>query len=320
VIKLSTIIKIENLKKHYNHGTLKALDGVNVTIEKGKIYGLIGPNGAGKTTFVKLILGATFPTEGSVHINEFKAGSVDAYKLIGYVCEKNAIPMNESLYEYLFDAATLSGIKHKDIPHVINEKLEEWDLVRFKEAKLKSFSSGMKKKAQIIAALLTKPEILILDEPTANLDPVVRFEIIDYIKDLSDKYGVTIILCSHNLDELEKIIDNVIMINKGKLIVSGSYHEIMHEINENQTIELKTANDALFIEHFKAFDYVTFLNQAPLVIETSNIDAFQEEMFEFMYHNRVMIKELNIIKRSLFEIFEYFSNNPVKEDQHEVLS
>lgn len=308
---MSKLIEIQNLKKHYNNGKLKALDGIDVSIEKGKIYGLIGPNGAGKTTFVKLILGASFPTCGNITINNYPAGSVEAYKLIGYVCEKNALPLTETLYEYLFDAASLSGIKRENIPHIIDNKLAEFKLAEFKLAKLKSFSSGMKKKAQIIAALLTKPEILILDEPTANLDPVIRFEIIDYIKELSDKDDVTIIICSHNLDELEKIIDNVIMINKGKLIVEGSYPELIQIINEKQRFSLETKNNELFIDYFKKLSFVEFISLKPIIIETTDVDKFQEEMFEFMYKNRVMIKELNVIKKSLFEIFEYFNKREV---------
>ncbi|ERJ12839.1 ABC transporter ATP-binding protein [Haloplasma contractile] len=306
---MDSIIKIENLKKFYNRGKIKSVNDVSLSLSAGKVYGLIGPNGAGKTTLVKLILGAIKPTEGTIQVDHDDAGSIHANKMIGYVCEKNALPFNEDPYEYLMLMAVLAKVEQSRARKIIRQYLTEFGLGDYMYKKMKTFSSGMKKKVQIIAALLSDPEILILDEPTANLDPKVRYEIFNFIKEAVISKNNTVILCSHNLYELEKIVDDIIMINKGRLIVQGSYTDIVNKINTQKLITVKTQADSKLIDYIKMNTSIAVHKTNPLTLTGATPDEIKKTVVQFCYQERVTLDELKQVKESLYEVFEYFNSD-----------
>lgn len=197
-----------------------ATDNVSFKVGHGVIHGFIGPNGSGKTTVIKAIIGAYIPTSGLIDINGFKAGSIKANQLIGYIPERASFPKHLNTIEYLKAMGELSGLK----PKVALERAKSIliSLKMEKQARRKpiTFSSGMQKKILLAQSLLTDPSILILDEPAANLDPTTRKELFDQLVMLREQ-GKTILISSHILAELERIIDEATFIYYGEVIFSG---------------------------------------------------------------------------------------------------
>ncbi len=204
------VIEVKNLKKHF--GKIRALDGVSFNVQKGEIFGFLGPNGAGKTTAIRCIMDFIRPTSGNVLILEKDANlhSVELKKHIGYLTS------DLRLYD------NWNGRDHIDLIEAVRGKLKNLSqLVKLfgfnQKIKVKKLSTGNKQKLGLILALMNEPEILILDEPTRGLDPILQNAFYKIILELKEK-GVTIFMSSHNLPEVEKVCDRVAIIKNGKLV------------------------------------------------------------------------------------------------------
>jgi len=214
------VLEIKNLSKHY--GKLKAVDQIDFNIEKGKVYGLLGPNGSGKSTTLGIILDVVNKTSGEVIWFKNKLTPQEGLKKTGAIIER------PNFYPYLTAYQNLELVcKIKEIPtDSINEKLKLVKLLNRKDELFKNFSLGMKQRLAIASSLLNEPDLLILDEPTNGLDPKGIREIREIIRQISAE-GKTIILASHLLDEVEKVCDYVIVLEKGKKIFEGDVKELM---------------------------------------------------------------------------------------------
>ena len=207
---MEKLIRVEHINKYF--GSFKAIDDISFELDGGKIYGIIGPNGAGKSTTMSILMGLVFPSSGSGIIKGYPLGSNDAKKLMGYSPEFPNFYSDMSCLEYLVYMAQLSGFNYDDAIKKSLILLEEFGLSNHKFKKVADFSTGMKKKVGLIQALIHDPEVLLLDEPTANLDPSSRSEIIHSLKKLVSQRKMTVLISSHVLTELETIIDHVILI------------------------------------------------------------------------------------------------------------
>lgn len=259
------VIKIENFTKKFKN--FLAVDNISFSVYSGTIHGFIGPNGSGKTTTIKTIIGAYTNNDKNIFIRNYLAGSVLANKLIGYIPERAAFPSHLNTYQYLIQMARISGINKKNAQMLIQSKLKELNLWEQRTRNPNKFSSGMQKKIMLIQALLTNPEVLILDEPAANLDPIARKELFDILLSLK-KENKTIFISSHILAELEKIVDSVTFIYYGKVLYSGTVETL---INMKHDIYLKTNNNqkAIKILSEKKFN-VKMCNNNEIIISDVN--------------------------------------------------
>ena len=214
------IPSIEVIKYYKKFKSFVAAKDVDFSVGHGVIHGFIGPNGSGKTTIIKAMIGAYIPNKGKILINGHKAGTAKANELIGYIPERASFPKHLNSVDYLTAMGELSGIKHKESKKRANEVLEALGMQDHAKRKPKSFSSGMQKKILLAQSLLTNPKILILDEPAANLDPTARKELFDQLIELRNQ-GKTILISSHILAELERLINEVTFIYYGEVIYSG---------------------------------------------------------------------------------------------------
>ncbi|MDD5603994.1 MAG: ABC transporter ATP-binding protein [Eubacteriales bacterium] len=218
------IIKTEKLTKIY--GSYCAVNNMELIVTRGAIHAFIGPNGAGKSTTIKMLAGAIRPTKGSACIGGKQAGSIAAGKLIGYAPENPRFNKGVTAYRYLIYMSMLCGEGYCNAKRKAAEMLDFFGLTRYAPWDAFKFSAGMRKKLSIAQALIHSPEVLLLDEPTANLDPDSRIELFGYLRDYAGKKGKTILISSHVLAELEHIADHMSIINKGELLLQGEINEI----------------------------------------------------------------------------------------------
>jgi ABC-2 type transport system ATP-binding protein len=234
------MIETRGLTKKY--GKLVAVNSLDVKVEKGVIHGFVGPNGAGKSTTIKLLVGAIRRTSGEGFIKGYPIGSVDARRAIGYSPERPSFYKDWTAFDYLVHMAALSGIKTAEAERRSQDLLEWLELSDFARAKVGGFSAGMKQRLSIAQAMSHKPEVLILDEPTANLDPDGRMSLLEKLKGLPREQGVTVFISSHILSELEYLIDTVTLINKGRTVAEDSVKVMKEEIALNRYV-LNTSNN-----------------------------------------------------------------------------
>ena len=216
-----SIISIDNLTKHYK--TKKALSGISLEIYEGELFGLLGVNGAGKTTLIKILCQLSKKTSGNVVINGFDIEK-DAEKIkeiIAVSPQETAIANNLTVKENLEFFANIYGKNNGD---TINELINDFDLGEVLSQRAKTLSGGYKRRLSIAVALISKPKILFLDEPTLGLDVFSRHELWQIIKKLQT--STTIILTSHYLEEIENLCQRVAILSKGKLAKVGTVEEI----------------------------------------------------------------------------------------------
>ncbi len=216
---MQVAISIRNVTKIYEN-KVKALDNVTFDVYKGEIFSLLGPNGAGKTTLIKIITGQLEPTSGEVYVlgvsgKEFLRS--DVRLRISYVPQENIIWPHLTVEENLYLMGSMYKIPKSDLKTRIRELLEEFELLEARKRLAKKLSGGMKRKLSIAMALMNDPDILILDEPTAGLDPRARASMLASIEKLK-QLGKTILLTTHIVEEAERLADRVGIINAGKII------------------------------------------------------------------------------------------------------
>ena len=220
-------IQIKNLSKKFNQ--IYAVNNINFNIDTNKTIGLLGPNGCGKTTSIGMMLGLIKPTSGEIiiqnkNINTFERNEL--LSIMNFASPYVELPKKLSVKQNLEIYGRLYGVKN--LSFRINELAEDLNLKDFLNKKTGELSSGQKNRVSLAKSLINKPEILLLDEPTASLDPDIGDYVRSYVQTYKSKNNVTILLASHNMSEVERLCDSVIMMKKGKIIDQGTSKEIIN--------------------------------------------------------------------------------------------
>jgi ABC-2 type transport system ATP-binding protein len=222
----------KDLTKKFND--FIAIDNLNLKVRRGKIYGLVGPNGAGKTTLIEMLICAIKPTSGSAQIlgKDIQKDSLKVREKIGYLPENPGFYKNMSGLKFLQYMAELGGIKPSDAKKKSIDFINKVGLSEKGYSKIETYSAGMKQRLAIAQAFITDPEIVLLDEPTSDLDPLAREKVLEMISDYAER-GNTILITTHQLPITEKISDVVVIIERGRIKkeivlreISGSLDEI----------------------------------------------------------------------------------------------
>jgi len=222
-------IEIKNLSKQYNN--ILAVKNINFKINKGSIVGLLGPNGCGKTTTIGMILGLIKPTSGAVYINnqniENENSRTKILEKVNFISPYVELPKKLTVEENLKVYGKMYGVK--DLQDKILDLMKQLNLLEFKKRKTGELSSGQKNRVSLAKALINDPEILLLDEPTASLDPDVGDYIRTYIENFASKKNTTILLASHNMNEVERLCNEVLMMKSGKIIDKGTCNSLINK-------------------------------------------------------------------------------------------
>jgi len=221
-------INVKNLSKIFNKYV--AVNNINFTLDKNKTLGLLGPNGCGKTTSIGMMLGLITPSSGEVLINGKNVSNVnrdDLLSKMNFASPYIELPKKLTVRQNLEVYGRLYGVK--DLKNRIFEISEDLDLNNFLDKKTGELSSGQKNRVSLAKSLINKPELLFLDEPTASLDPDIGDFVRNYIQAYKSKNNITILLASHNMKEVERLCDTVIMMKKGKIVGRGTCKDLINE-------------------------------------------------------------------------------------------
>lgn len=235
------LIECKNVCK--NFGTKVALDNVSLDVPEGKIYGLLGPNGAGKTTMIRIINRITIPNSGAVLFNGRPITQRDVEK-IGYLPEERGLYRKMEVGDQAMYLAQLKGMSEKDARAELKKWFVKFGIQDWWKKKVEELSKGMAQKVQFITTVVHKPSLMILDEPFSGFDPVNAELIRKEILELKEQ-GATIILSTHNMESVEELCDNIALINKSHLVLSGGVDEIRRQYGNNHVELIYSGENAL---------------------------------------------------------------------------
>lgn len=300
VISLQHVSKIF---KNISGAPFKVLDDVSFSVRKGEFHGFIGNNGAGKTTTIRLILNYYQDRFGKIYINGIDSKNKNAKNKIGYIPEISVFPKNLTIYEYLYYFARLSRLNKIEAKNKINNLLEKYGFnSEMFHKSAEKLSSGQKKKILLIQALINDPEILIMDEPAANLDPSARLEFFDAINELH-KEGKTIFMSSHILSELEKYIDSFTILENGRVKDTGKICEKLANLEYKYV--LSTSNNEKAHEIVKQLKFKCLFSNDKIYINIKDLND-KKRLFNAFFDNKIDVISFKQNVKSLNQI--YFNN------------
>ncbi|TCC90330.1 ABC transporter ATP-binding protein [Pedobacter frigiditerrae] len=272
------IIKTTGLEHSHAKGT-KTLTNINLNVAKGDIYGFLGPNGAGKTTTLRLLLGLTKIQTGKIEVfgQEFSSNRLAILRKVGSLIENPSLYGHLRAYENLEVYREIYGASKARVTEV----LKIVGLEHTGKKKVKSFSLGMKQRLSVALALLPNPELLILDEPANGLDPTGIIELRELVKKLNKEEGMTILMSSHQLAEIEKMVNRIGIISKGEMIFQGSMNELKQLQKKQSKLLIHTSDDQTALQVLKAHE-----------------PELMEGVISVSYHNE---QEIAKMSRALYE-------------------
>ena len=303
---MSHIIEIRNLKKFF--GDTKAVDDITFSVEEGELFAFLGLNGAGKSTTINILVGVLKRDSGDCFVNNFSVDEISKIlPSIGIVFQTSVLDKKLSVYDNLRYRAMLYGMDKKEFENNLKYFIDKLDLGQILKKQLDKLSGGQKRKVDIVRALLHKPNILILDEPTTGLDPKTRKLVWDTINELRKTTNLTVLLTTHYMEEAS-IADNVVIIDGGKIVAEGS----------PLTLKNKYAND-----YIKAYKYdnsiFEILDKAkiPYKKEKNCLEILfksTDEAKNFLVEHNNLFKDIEIVKGSMDDVFLSITGKELKEN------
>ena len=300
------MISVQNLTKSYG-GTM-AIQSLNFKINKGEVVGFLGPNGAGKSTTMKIITGFMAPTSGSAVIGGFDVfeNPIEVKKRIGYLPETPPVYVDMRVREYLKYVAELKGVEKSKMSSYISNAIEKTNLGSVEKRMIHNLSKGFRQRVGIAQALVSNPEVLILDEPTVGLDPKQVAEIRDLIQDLKGHH--TIILSTHILPEVQATCERIIIINKGQIVAQDSIANLTGAQKSHQVIHLKVRKvEDSILQSLKALTGVNRVQAGAqaneLIVETGASEDMVEKIAEHIIASRGGLLGINAVRADLEEVF-----------------
>lgn len=305
---MSDAIYVKNLVKEYNAGRVShekrlALNGLDINIEAGSIFGLLGPNGAGKSTLINILAGIVIKTSGEVKVMgiDIDKQPKKARSLIGIVPQEIVTDTFFPLWQALEFTAGYFGIKPAN--RITDQLLKTLSLYDKRNSLPQRLSGGMKRRFLIAKAMVHSPNILVLDEPTAGVDIELRNQLWDYVKKLNQEHGVTIIITTHYLAEAQELCDNIAFINDGKIIKQDSKKKLLAELGSRYLdVEFESAVDSVKVSSLQNIK-LQLLNENKIRFDlhTENNDFTQ--ILDIIHSMNLKIKNLSLNEPDLEDIF-----------------
>lgn len=297
------VISTRDLRKRY--GSVEALRGLNLRVEEG-IFGFIGPNGSGKTTTIKLLLGVLRPDGGEAHVLGYDCfkESLEVRRRVGVLHEKAEYPKEMSGSEYLAFVGSLYGFGKEEAQSKVNRLLESLNLKEAADRSIGGYSAGMKQRLGLAQALIGDPRLVILDEPTANLDPIGRVELLERIKVLHKDQDVSFFIASHILPELQKVCDQIGIIHRGVMREQGSVAELTKKYSEN-TFKIGVSNPKVLVEELQKVEFVENVSVEGdiVLVRVSKPDRLYDEVSRIIQEKKIQLSLFQRVSLDLEELF-----------------
>lgn len=303
------VIEVENLTKKFD--SFVAVNHLSFGIGEGEVFGLLGPNGAGKTTTIRMLAGLISSSEGTAKVKGYviNSDSLKVRETVGILTENPSLYEKLSAYENMDFFAQAYGLTEQAQKNRrIQEMLEFFGLWSRRNDKVATFSKGMKQKLAIARALVHKPSIIFLDEPTSGLDPESSKEVRDLIAKLSQHEKSTILLCTHHLEDAEKLCSRVMIINKGKSVVVGTPDELRNRISGAPTVEVTL--ESISPDIVKAAKRVSEVEQVTveeesgkLTVTLSNTEKGTPKIVKNVVEAGGLVREVKMVRPSLEEAY-----------------
>jgi len=301
-------IEIENLSKTYRTKKIRieALKQINLRIDENQVFGLLGPNGAGKTTTINILSTILTPTSGKATVLGFNVANQEKEirKRVGVCYGASRFYWNFDVYENLNFYGMLYGMNKEKRKKKIGELVERLNMKSFSKLRISDMSTGMRQKVAIAKSLINDPELIFLDEPTIGLDVEVAREVRKYMKELVKEKGVTILLTSHNMREIEIMCENIALINKGRIIREGKPNEIKSRLNFPDRIFLRLSSykDLDFIKSLAGFKSMRLKGDG-LTADFESAEEIISKLMDEMKSRNIKVLDLEIKKADLEEAF-----------------
>lgn len=299
------VLKVENLRKDF--GSVKAVNDISFEVKKGEVFGLLGPNGAGKSTTISMISTLIPPTEGSIlfEYGDIKYNNKEIRHRLGVVPQEIALYPTLSGYENLAYWGSIYNLRGLELKKRINEVSDIIGLNGRLKDRVDKYSGGMKRRLNIGAALLHKPELLIMDEPTVGIDPQSRNHILDTVLELN-KQGMTIIYTSHYMEEVEHLCNRICIMDEGKIIASGTQKELIELINGKTQINIKLIKaDSSLSDRLKAIEgvYDARISEDTVSVYGENVDMLLADIIAAVAESKNRIEAIDVKKPNLETVF-----------------
>jgi len=288
---------LEVINARMLYGNLVAVDQLTFTIKPGDIFGLLGTNGAGKTTTFRMIMGLLNPTDGKVLYNGEKVGYHNVNE-IGYMIEERSLLTKITVKELMLYFGQLKDMAPKLILERLDYWLERFDIVEYKNKKIKELSKGNQQKIQFISAIINNPKLLVLDEPFSGLDPINTELFVSVIRDFQKK-GSMVVFSSHQLDHVESFCEELIVLEKGKVIIEGRIDQVKKDYKK-QNIKIIGDVDLDKLSTISGV-YQVVKNSNEIIVKIENEDV-AENVFDYIKTCKNIIK-YDVEQASLSEIF-----------------
>ena len=308
-------IETKNLKKHF--GDIHAVDGIDLQIPKGELFGFLGPNGAGKTTTISMLSTILPPTSGEASIlgNDIRKDAKNIKKIIGICPQEIVLYERLTAKENINLIAKMHGLKKADYKEKTDDLLGRMNLLDRANSLVKTYSGGMKRRVNVLMAVIHDPEVVIFDEPTAGLDPQSRRVVWDFIRDFQKK-NATIILTTHNMEEADDLSDELIIIDYGKIIAQGTPKELKGRLGKGDVIEFKVKEQVNRVEVIPRLEKLDFVRWVKPVgkrrIILNGLDGLRR-INEVIDAVAVKMLDISIRKNTLEDVFIDLTGRRLRE-------
>ncbi len=289
-------VLIEQVTKRFD--SVEAVSGLSFGIAQGAVFGLLGPNGAGKTTTLRMMLNILVPDEGAIQVLG-RPASDRTQDLIGYLPEERGLYQRMEVRKILVFFGALKGLTEAEADRRASEWLERFELTAWTGKKLIDLSKGMQQKVQFIAAIMHRPQLLILDEPFTGLDPVNAVLVKDTMLELRAQ-GATIILSTHRMEQVEMMCESICLINKGRNVLHGDLRSIKKSYGKN-TLRIECSGDGSFLNQSRLVEKVNHFGE---VLEAKlRPGADPQEILKAAVEQNVRINRFELVEPPLTDIF-----------------
>ncbi|MBN2083865.1 MAG: ABC transporter ATP-binding protein [Anaerolineales bacterium] len=308
-------IQVQDLRKAF--GAIPAVDGVSFSVGCGEIFSLLGPNGAGKTTTISMLAGLLRPDSGDAALlgNSVTRQAARARAVLGVVPQDIALYMDLSARENLSFWGKMYTLRGKALNRRVDEVLEVIGLADRQKERVGTFSGGMKRRVNIGVALLHKPPVVIMDEPTVGIDPQSRRHILDAVKELRG-HGMTVLYTTHYMEEAEELSDRVAVMDKGKIIACGTNAELIRMVGQDTRIELAlNAESGRVIDPWRSLEGIRGVTaeDGRITVLAADSNAVLPRLFESAASRGVRITSLEIREPNLEAVFLHLTGRALRD-------